>query len=184
MKTVVGFIGEIGSGKTKAAEFLVKEYKANYLRYSQIFMDLLNRLNLPINRVNLQKLGRVLREEFGSDVIVNAFMKDLEGCDSDVVVIDGIRYQNEVDLLRKYPHNILIYIHSEPRQRYERIKKRGEKDESNISWMEFIKADESETEKYIKQLSAEADYIINNQGPVKQLEDALEKIIDKEKNSS
>jgi len=179
---VVGLIGRIGSGKTVAAKYLTRRYNADYRRFSQIFMDILERLNLPKNRRNLQKLGRMLRKEFSQDVIVNAFEKDLRDCCSDMIVVDGIRYENEVELLRRYPHNILVYIHSNPEDRYGRVRKRAEKGEAAISWEEFEQADNRETEKYIKRLKERADYIINNSGSIEDLERGVDKIMEREVN--
>jgi len=179
---VVGLVGRIGSGKTVAAKHLTKKYNADYQRFSQIFMDVLERLNLPVNRLNLQTLGRVLREEFGPDVVVNAFDRDLRECNSESVVVDGIRYENEVMLLRRYPRNILVYIHSSPEERYERVRRRGEKGEATVSWEEFKQAENRETERYIEDLKGKADYIINNSESIEDLKKGIDKIMGRELN--
>ncbi len=176
----MGFIGRIGSGKTVAAKYLTRRYNADYGRFSQILMDVLERLSLPKNRRNLQKLGRMLRKEFSPDVVVNAFEKDLRDCSSNMIVVDGIRYMNEVELLRKRPHSILVYIHSSPEERYRRVRKRGEKDEEAISWEEFQQADNMDTEKHIEGLKEKADYIIDNSSSIEDLEKGIDRIIERE----
>ena len=78
MKLVIGLVGRIGSGKTAISEYLQKNYGAREHRFSQILMDILDRLYLPHERTHLQNLGKILRAELGEEVIVNSFRQDLE----------------------------------------------------------------------------------------------------------
>jgi len=77
-KLLIGLTGNIGAGKTIVSDYLHRKYNAEQLRFSQILMDVLDRLALPKDRNNLQTLGEMVRASFGGDVIVNAFRKDLE----------------------------------------------------------------------------------------------------------
>ena len=180
MKVVIGLVGRIGSGKTVVANYLNEKYNAESKRFSQILMDILDRLYMPNNRNNLQKLGALLRREFGEDVIVNAFERDLKSINAKTIAIDGIRYRNEVKMLRKFKRNILIFIDAPSKLRYERVRKRGEKGESEITYGEFMKAEECETERYIGKIKTEAEYIIDNSGTLNDLFKSVDKIMKNE----
>ncbi len=177
MKFVIGLCGRIGSGKTVVSEYLHKNYGASQRRFSQILMDILDRLYLPHNREYLQKLGAALRNSIGPDVVANAFEKDIENEKNEIVVIDGIRYPNEVKLLRKFENNILIYINAPAEIRYGRCISRGEKGERNISFEKFIESENRETEKQIDEIGKTADYRIENSGSIEELYIWIEKII-------
>lgn len=180
MKLVIGLIGRMGSGKTAASDFLSKEYRADKRKYSTILADLLKRLHLPVDRKNLQKMGEIIRKVFGKDVIVHAFEEDLKKSDSDTLVIDGIRYPNEVKMLRRFDKNILLFVHAPAELRYKRIKRRGEKGESQMTYEEFLEAESAETERHIEEIRPNADYIIDNSGTVEELYENLKKIMERE----
>ncbi|MFQ6137212.1 MAG: AAA family ATPase, partial [Candidatus Hydrothermarchaeales archaeon] len=141
MKLVVGLVGRIGSGKGVVSEHLHEKYGASQHRFSQVLMDLLDRLYLPHDREYLQDLGACIRNTLGMEVIVDAFKRDLESDDSDIIVVDGIRYENEVEMLRSFENNLLIFIDAPPKLRYERCRDRGEKGEAGITFEEFLEAE-------------------------------------------
>lgn len=178
MKFVVGLAGRMGSGKTVVSDYLCRKYGAKQMRFSQILVDVLKRLHLPPTRENLQKLGHVLRVSVGETVVVDAFREDLKAIDSDVVVIDGVRYHNEVDLVKSFPRNILVYLDASPRLRYERCVSRGEKGEKNISFEDFVAAEQRETERYLDEIKAAADYVIVNEGTLEELYRRVDEIME------
>jgi dephospho-CoA kinase len=179
MKLVIGLTGNIGAGKTVVSDHLHKRYGADQVRFSQILMDVLDRLCLPKDRSNLQTLGEVVRKSFGSDVIVNAFKKDLEKSRSEVVVVDGIRYMNEVEMLRSFPNSVLLFMDAPPRLRYERVVLRREKGEEKNSFEEFLKAEQRGTEKGLSKIKKTADHVIENDGSVEQLLKKIDDIVNK-----
>lgn len=179
MKLVIGLCGRIGSGKTVVSDYLHKNYGASQRRFSQILMDILDRLYLPHEREYLQKLGSALRNSIGHDVIVNAFRRDIESDKNEIVVIDGIRYPNEVELLRRFENNILIYINAPAELRYRWCRIRGEKGESGITFEEFIESENRETERMIDEIRKIADYRIDNTGTIEELYKRIEEIVKK-----
>jgi dephospho-CoA kinase len=179
MKLVIGITGKIGSGKTILANYLSKKYLASEYQFSKILMDILDRLYMEKTRLNLQKLGASLRKELGHDVIVNAMRKDIEKDNSRIIVIDGIRYKNEVEMLRKFKHNMLISVKASLRIRYERCIKRGEKGEGSISFEDFLKSEKKATEKEIEKISTIADYKLKNEGDEKELFKQVDEILEK-----
>jgi len=177
MKLVIGLVGEIGGGKTAVSRYLKEKYNASQHRFSQILMDILDRLYLPHDRELLQNLGHSLRESLGDDVIVNAFEKDLRKDKAEILVIDGIRYWNEVELLRRFKHSVLLYVTASPELRYKRCKTRGEKGESSISMEEFLQNERRETERWIAEIGEKADYRLENSGTLEELLQQVDSIM-------
>ncbi|MFQ5800532.1 MAG: AAA family ATPase [Candidatus Hydrothermarchaeales archaeon] len=177
MKLVIGLAGKIGSGKSEIGNYLSKKYGASQHRFSQILMDILKRLHRPPEREALQKLGASLRSQLGPDVLVAAFKADLDEDQREMLVIDGIRYENEVELLRGFKNNILLFVSAPSEARYERVKKRGEKGEHNITFEEFKEAEERETERYLGVIAKKADYVLDNSGTKEELYKRVDAIL-------
>jgi dephospho-CoA kinase len=76
-------------------------------------------------------------------------------------------------MLRSFPNSILLFLDAPARMRYERVVKRGEKGEENISFDEFLKAEQMGTEKGLPEIKKLADNVIVNDGSV---EDLLAKV--------
>jgi len=177
MKLVIGLVGKIGSGKTIVSDYLHEKYGAKQMRFSQILMDILDRLYLPHERKHLQRLGHSLRTSLGEDVIVNAFGRDMEKDPSRVIAVDGIRYMNEVKMLRKFENNLLIFVDAPADIRYGRCRTRGEKGEDKIEFEEFLKAEERETERHIDEIGGIADYRIENTKSLEELYKEVDRIL-------
>lgn len=169
MELAIGLVGKNGSGKTTVSKYLQDSYGGKEHRFSRILMDILDRLYLPYERTYLQKLGKSLRAELGPDVIANAFKKDLEKEQSDLLIVDGIRYENEVALLKSFENSCLIFVTAPLEIRYERSVARREKGEGKITYEEFLENEEAETEKRIERIGKGADYIIDNSGTLDEL---------------
>ena len=177
MKLIIGLAGRMGSGKTVVCNYLHGRYGAKQMRFSQILMDILDRLYLPHEREYLQKLGHSLRTSLGEDVIVNAFEKDMERVTSRVVAIDGIRYVNEVKMLRKFEDNLLIFVDAPVDIRFRRCRARGEEGEDKIEFEEFLRAEKRETERHIDEMEKMADYRIENTKSLKELYKKVDRIL-------
>ncbi|MFQ5815264.1 MAG: AAA family ATPase [Candidatus Hydrothermarchaeaceae archaeon] len=177
MTLYIGLAGRIGSGKTTISLHLQKEYGAREHRFSEILEDVLERLHLPHRREYLQKLGETLREEFGHDILVEALKRDLEEEKADTVVIDGVRYENEVEMLRRLEENILVFISAPPELRYQRTVKRGTRGEAVISFEQFSANDEAVTERELDIVEQRADYVLENTGTVDELLQKLDGVM-------
>jgi dephospho-CoA kinase len=80
-----------------------------------------------------------------------------------IVVLDGVRWWQDVKMLRELPNNILVYITAPAELRFERLKKRNEKvGEAEMSWEQFLEEEKAENEIYIPKIGEKADYKILN----------------------
>jgi len=176
MTQVIGLIGRIASGKTVVADFLVKEKGAVYYRFSDVLKDVLVRLHMPNTRENLQNLGLALRGAFGDGVLAHALKEDLKRRDSKLIVVDGIRYQDEFDMVKALGGKI-VYVTAPQKARYERAKRRATRGEAHLSFEEFVKSENKETERLIDVLGKEADVKIENTGTIDELKKQAERLI-------
>ncbi len=178
MKFVIGLIGKICSGKTMTVDYICSEFDAESYKFSEILTDILNVLNLPNERRNLQILGRTLRENLGHEVIVNAMNAKIEKSTKNVIVIDGVRYQNEVDMIMKFKNNMIIKLETPIEERYKRSSSRNEKsDEKKLSFEQFKNNENKETEIHIDETGKHADYVIENTGTKEELFEKIDEII-------
>ncbi len=181
MSLIIGLAGKIGSGKTAVAAYITEKYNAPVYRFSQILLDILQRLHLEPTRENFQGIGACLRNGMCESVVVNAMRKDLEKEKAAIIVIDGIRYLNEIDMLRTFEHNILIGIDAPPETRYTRCVERKEKGEERKSFEQFLDSENQETERQLSKVLEKADHKIDNtdnkEELMKRIDDILGKVV-------
>lgn len=178
MKLVVGLVGGIASGKGVVSSYLQKEYGAHAYTFSDILKDVLVRLHLRVDRGNLQTLGKELRRDFGADTLVNAMREDIARDDASMVVVDGIRFPNEVDMIQSFPDHLLLHVDAPLELRYERACRRGTRGEASLSLDEFKQLHEAETERHIGDAAQRADHTLENTGTKDELEQRVKELID------
>ena len=103
--------------------------------------------------------------------------KNIAKTSSKIVVVDGVRYLNEVEMIRSFKKNAIIYVDAPLKARYERCVARGTRGESKITLEEFKKSEEKETEKSLDEIKDLADEVIDNTGSIKQLHDKIDSIM-------
>lgn len=179
-KIILGFAGEIASGKGTAAKYLIERHGAATYRFSTILRDVLQRLHLPEDRTTLQTLSTFLRKEFGEDTLAKVMFEDAKGDTHALVVIDGVRRLEDVKYLREIPEFKLCYITAPMKTRHERLVLRGENvDDKTKKYEQFVKDHEGEPEREITKLEAFAAEVIDNSGTLPELHHTLDAIIKK-----
>ncbi len=179
-KIILGLVGQAGCGKGTMADLLVKKYGAAYFRFSNILGDILKRLSLEKTRDNLIKISGALRQTFGEDILSYVLEKDAILAPEEVIVVDGIRRAEDIAALEPSPYFKLIAIDADPKLRFERMKKRGEKaGESNMTWEQFLAEEQRETEVTIPMVMARAAVTIDNNGSREEFERRVRAMIQK-----
>lgn len=173
MKLVIGVVGENGAGKGSFSSIFVKIAKGktvSVIRFSDILYKTLDLWNLKTSRVNLQKLPVALNKAFGEGSLTRACEKQVKNQKADVVIVEGVRWLSDVPMIRSFKNNTLVYITANPKTRYLRMKKRGEKaGESKKTYPEFLSEEKAKTEAEIKNIGKMADYKFTNNGKVSDL---------------
>jgi len=180
MKIILGFVGQMASGKGTAVKYLKEKYGANTYRFSTALSDILNRLYLPNNRENLQKLSLVLRENFTGDILSVVIAEDVKKDPNNIIAVDGVRRPDDVIHLKNLEGFKLVHIFADIDKRYERIIKRSEKVDDQQKTFEQFKQDHlGEAELQIEEIATDAKEKIDNNGTLEKLYRQLDELIAK-----
>jgi len=172
-----GLAGEMLSGKSLAAKFLVEHFAVKELRLSMILNNILDVLGLPQSRENQQKLARLLREQFGEQILAFTAAEYAEHAKEHTFLIDGIRKLEELNELKKRTDLRLIYVEAPLELRYQRLKQRTEKVGEHLKQIEeFITDHKAESEIDIPKLKQYANFVVQNTGDDAELHAQLTRI--------
>jgi dephospho-CoA kinase len=174
MRHVIGLIGRIASGKGVVSGYMVQKYGAVTYRFSDVLRDVLTRLGKPNTRENLQALGLHLRQIFGENVLAEVLKSQIQKDKHGVIVVDGVRFADEADMIRSFPNSFLIAVTAPVEVRYRRAVSRATRGEQKISFKEFRKNEANPTERLIDEIAASAEIRLQNLGT----KDALLKTLD------
>lgn len=184
---VLCLTGEKLGGKTTFSQYLADNYDAEHYRFSGILDDLLARLHLPNSRDNQIAIVQSLRKEFGTELLAHVLKKDIQKQEKEIAVIDGIRFEEELHILKNLSNFHLVYITAPLEERYKRAKNRGEKvGEENQTFEDFKAQEEAPTEQKIKALGEDAEFKIDNDATLEDYFHQIEKVYKeiKQKNES
>ncbi len=165
---IIGLVGEKGSGKDTFAQILseVTDKTIEHIRFSDLLRKTLEIWDISPTRENLQKIAQVL-EEFGPGTVAHGLEKEIESANAQIVILDGVRWKPDLELIQKFPDHKLIYITAAAEERYKRLKNRGEKiGESEMDYAQFMKEEKAPNEILIPELGWSADYKIENNGSI------------------
>ncbi len=178
---IIVFVGEKLAGKEMAARYLKERHGFLSLRFSKILVDILTRLHLPVTRVNEMNLVGGLRERFGSGVLAEVLKQEIELTRLKRVVLDGMRHPAELEVLKKLPGFLLVYLTAPLEIRFRRARARGEKvGESRFTLQDFKREEKLVTELFIRRMGRAAHVKLANDGTLKQLHQQIEeKIVQK-----
>lgn len=179
-KLILGFAGEMASGKGTCASYLKDTYNAETFRFSTALFDIAHRVHLKDDRDTLQKISTFLRKEFGEDTLAKVMFEDARNATADLIIIDGVRRLEDVKYLRELPEFKLVYLTAPMKIRYDRMTRRGEKaDDATKTFEEFEQDHQRESELEITKLEPFAAEVIDNSGTMPELRAQLDTIIKK-----
>lgn len=161
-KTIIGLVGETGSGKDTIAEYLRDNFGAQLMRFSDPLKDTLSIYFDKLSKDDQAWLYEVFRERFGDDVLSKAIQKRVEDIDEGLVIINGLRMPSDYDFMQRFPGSKILYVTAPSEMRWQRVTGRGEKTDDNISFEAFQELDTRSTEVHIPEIGAKADWTINN----------------------
>ncbi len=177
-KIILGFVGDLCAGKGTIAKYLKEKHGVNSYRYSTMLRDIVHRIYVDESRENLQLLSKILRENFGQDVMSKVIAEDVVHDEKHIVAVEGIRRPTDITYLEKLPGFHLIYITADPKTRWERVVKRNENiGDDKLTLEQFLASEQVEAESLIKELGKKASYTIVNNGTFEELYAQLEAIL-------
>ena len=179
-KIILGLVGEMAAGKTTVTNYLKEKHGAVTFRFSDMLRDILKRIHVEPLRNHLQNLSTFLRQTYGEDIMSKVIAKDVEESDAPIIITEGIRRPTDITHLKQLPGFYIIVISADERIRFERITKRSENpDDQKKTWNEFQREGQQESEQKIKEIAAEADYRVDNNGTVEELHKQIDIILEK-----
>ncbi|MGI9566159.1 MAG: AAA family ATPase [Nitrosopumilus sp.] len=164
-KLIVCLTGMPGAGKSTIAEGL-KSKGYDVINMGNAVRKEAQRRNLEPTRSNLGKLMLELREKNGTGAIVELVKPELESSTADVILIDGVRSNEEIRELRKFGTVKLLAIHASTDTRFDFLQKRGRSDDPQTK-EHFEERDNRELGVGISNSIALSDYAITNVGLTK-----------------
>ncbi len=176
---VVLITGMPGSGKTTLAEYIGRE---GYLivNMGDAVRELARARGLEPTSQNLGLIAEELRRVEGEAAVarrcIEALRERLRERVSDRVLVDGIRSLEEVEAFREAFEVALLAVHASPRTRFNRILKRGRRDDT-MTWEEFLNRDRRELAFGLGSAIAMADYMVVNEGPLENLERCAKRLV-------
>jgi len=154
-----------GAGKSTIADGL-KPKGYDIINMGNIVREEAKKRNLEATRENLGKLMLELREKNGPGAIAELVKPQIELSTSDVILIDGVRSNDEIQVLRKFGTVKLLAIHASTNTRFDFLQKRGRTDDPQTI-EHFEERDNRELGVGISNSIALSDYAISNVGLTK-----------------
>ncbi|OGH64755.1 MAG: hypothetical protein A2821_01205 [Candidatus Magasanikbacteria bacterium RIFCSPHIGHO2_01_FULL_41_23] len=179
-KIILGLAGEMAAGKSTVTEYLKEKHNAVTFRFSDMLRDILKRIHVEPERANLQSLSTFVRQTYGEDIMSKVIAQDVAASNASIIITEGIRRPSDIVYLRKLESFHMIAINTNERTRFERIIQRHENpDDAQKTWEEFQAEGQQESEQKIKEIAAETDFTIDNNGTKEELFAQIEEIIKK-----
>jgi dephospho-CoA kinase len=177
-KIIVGLTGEIGSGKDTFCNYIKENYKNVFVfRFSDALTDVLKMFFDAVKREDQQWLGALLKERFGSDILVRALIKKANSIGEGIVILNGIRAEGEEEKIKQNGGKI-IYITADQKLRWERVKIRGEKADDDVPYEKFLEMAKASAEVQIPDIGKRADFRVENNGSKNLFCQEIKKVID------
>lgn len=159
-KLIVCLTGMPGAGKSTIASGL-KEKGFEIINMGDAVREEAQKRNLEPTGENLGRLMLELRKKDGPGAVAQLIQNKIENSPSNVIVIDGIRSDSEIEVLKKTGKVKLLSIHASTDTRFDFLKQRGRSDDPN-NRANFNERDKREIGVGISTSIALADESISN----------------------
>ncbi len=173
MKTIIGIVGEKGSGKGAFVHILqaIADKTIGCIKSSDVLAETLTMWDIPLTRSNLQQLAIMMNKTYGDTALSHTVEKRIKDLPFDVVIYEGIRWPSDVNVVRGFSKNVLVYITAPAETRYKRTLMRKEKvGEGEATFEQFMREEQVFTETQICEIATKADVKIENIGTKEELE--------------
>ena len=154
-----------GAGKSTIAEGL-KPKGYDIVNMGNAVREEAKKRNLESTSSNLGKLMLDLREKNGPGAIAELIKPQIETSTANVILIDGVRSNDEIKVLRKFGNVKLLAIHASTDTRFDFLQKRGRSDDPQTK-DNFDERDNRELGVGISNPIALSDDAISNTGLTK-----------------
>lgn len=176
---LIGITGTDGAGKGTVVDYLVKA--KGFVHYSSRawFLEIIVEKGMDPTRANMRLVANELRKQRGNDCVVQEYLKRAKDAGYENFIIESIRATAEADSI-KANGGILLAVDADQHIRYDRIMSRASVSDQ-VSFEEFIEHEELEKNDpdpngmQKAKVMEMADYTINNDGTLEELNIEIEK---------
>jgi predicted RNA binding protein with dsRBD fold (UPF0201 family)/dephospho-CoA kinase len=176
---VIGFVGFPGSGKSEATTIAQTKGFVS-VAMGDVVRSYMSKSRIQLSERNVGRIANKLRADHGMDVIAKMCIPVVHGLTSQKVVIDGIRGIAEVNAFKEeFKGDFkLISIIARPKVRFKRVKGRNRPDDA-LSLQRFEEKDERELAWGLKEALEAAEYSIQNEGTLEELNSNVSRLLEK-----
>ena len=173
-RTVVGLVGEAGTGKGEVANSLLQN-GFEYYSLSDTLRRVSTNVGLSHERNNLIALGNALRENFGNDILAHGAKLWANQIEGNRIVIDSIRNPAEVIYLKRELNAFIVGVTMSPEKAFQLIEaRRRPGDPTTLE--EFLQlrnrergVGENSSGQQLTQCFALTDFVLPNEGGISDL---------------
>ena len=178
---IIGITGTNGAGKGTIVEYLTNKKDFKHFSARDFLNEEIDKRGLERNRDNMVSVANELREKNSPSFVADELFKKAQESGKNCI-IESIRTLGEIESLKKKGKFILLAVDAEPRLRYQRVVQRSTSTD-DISFEKFLSDEEREmtssdpNKQNLKKCIESADFIIENNGTIEELNSQIEKIL-------
>lgn len=124
----------------------------------------------------MRETSRLVRLKHGKTYVAEKTIQRIREEDG-VVVIDGTRSLDEVEVFRKKGEVIILAVHASPKTRFKRLLRRGRAGDPR-NWDDFVKRDMTELRFGLGDVIALADYMLVNESTIDDLYRSSKRVLE------
>jgi dephospho-CoA kinase len=176
IKLVIGVVGMPGSGKGVLGD-VARELGFSVVIMGDTVREEVAKRELEPTPENVGRIMLQIRREKGPAIVAERCITRIKSAESQGIVVEGIRSLAEVEVFRReFPKFKLLSIHSSPETRFQRIFNRRRSDDPS-NWQVFTDRDLRELKVGIGSAAAMADYVILNEGSLRQFKMRVKRLL-------
>jgi len=176
-KRVIAILGMPGAGKGVASE-AAKRLGFEVLVLGDVIRRETERRGLEPTPENVGRVMLQVRKDEGPAVVAKRLVPEIEASNSQTVIVEGIRSEDEVRELRSRYEVVTIGIYASPKTRFQRLLARGRSDDPK-TWDTFYDRDNRELNVGLCRVIALADVLLSNEGTIDELQSSFEATLKK-----
>ena len=180
---VLGITGTLGAGKGTIVEYLQREFSFEHYSVRAYLIEEIEKRGMPNNRDSMVVVANDLRAKNSPSFVTDQLFLRAKKTGKDCI-IESIRTPGEVSSLQKNDNFFLMAVDADPMIRFERIKQRASETD-HIDFETFKSNEEREmtssdpNKQNLKKCIEMADFVLDNNGNISQLEKQVESILKK-----
>lgn len=176
---IIAFTGMPFSGKSEAVQ-IARKKGILVFRMGDLVWEETKRQGKKLDDKNVGEIANSMRVKFGKDIWAKRTIDKIKSFnEKNIVVIDGIRNNEEIEAFKKELGNdfVLVAITSSDEARMKRAMNRGREDDSkNLSYIK--ERDRRELGWGLGGVIASADIVVSNEGTIEEFRNKIKKILE------